>query len=636
MNNLDNYIFGAINFAKGNKIIVKSMKEEIFTRDYIIGLDQLFFTPKVDRFVKLLFNKQTFIYKVFQIQEEQENIFYHCYYIGRLVNNQLIENETFIPKLNEKVSLMSIKELKQFDQDLVGDKFKILNIAKTLDTKNLIDLNLNFFSFNNILIGKKGSGKTNTIKNLYLNFFNQFLKNFNLNFHKFIFFDLKNEYNQFFENNLDSSLITQLVKIDLKERLEQSNIAFFNFKKLTKKEIAFLLDLNSEEEKKLLNNFLIWIENLKQISFVNIINKSILIPESLILVQKFVLKLLKIATKDQNIKFNHYLIILQEILDKLTIDNNLFILNDAYSQYANFITKEQKERISFKRRGNNLVFEKDYFISFLNLIKEKYLNADNNDGLLERFNNFVSYDWNSLLTLFQLQTTIDNLDNDNNDLDLFINKLILQKDNKNYIIVKQFSLNLKEYDQRNEILQLLEKNNLIIFTFENFSTKVKKRLIYLFTKLLAIDNCLDLPEEKKYLNIILDDFDHFFELSLILKSLDLVLFEKLTSQQEIYKTFFTIAVENVNLLREKVFADFDNFLIHHILDQEELELTSHYLKNVNENQLRETFKFTNRELLFYGKSFKRLYPVEVSDFNDKKIVLNESSKVLFDILNQKR
>lgn len=635
MNNLDNYIFGVINFAKGNKIIVKSLKEEIFERDYIIGIDQLFFTPKIDRFVKLLFNNQIFIYKVFEIEADSNNNFYHCYYVGRIVNNQLIENETFIPKLNQKISLISIKELKEFDQDLLGDKFKILNIAKTLDTKNSIDLNLNFFSFNNILLGKKGSGKTNTIKNLYLSFFNQFLKNFNLTFHKFVFFDLKDEYNLFFENNLDSSLLTQLIKIDLKERLEQSNIAFFNFKKLTKKEISFLLDLNSEEEKILLNNFLVWIENLKQISFVNLINKAILIPKSFTLIKNFVLKLLKIATKDQNIKFNHYLIILQEILDKLVIDNNLFILNDTYSQYENFIVKEQKERITHKKRGNNLIFERDHFISFLNLIKEKYLNSEDNH-LLEKFNNFVSYDWNSLLILFQLQTMIDHFDNADNILDLFINKLTLKKDNQNYIIIKQFSLNLKEYDERNEILQLLEKNNLIIFTLDNFPVKVKKRLIYLFIKLLAIDNCLDLPEEKKYLNIILDDFDHFFELSLIIKNLDLVLFEKLILQKEIYKTFFTIAIENVNLLREKVFADFDNFLIHHILDQEELELTSHYLKNINENQLMQTFKFTNKELLFYGKSFKRLYPVEVFDYDDKKTVINESSKVIFDILNHKR
>lgn len=231
---------------------------------------------------------------------------------------------------------------------------------------------------------------------------------------------------------------------------------------------------------------------------------------------------------------------------------------------------------------------------------------------------------------------IDNYENQNNELDLFINKLRLKKDNQNYVIVKQFALNLREYDQRNEILQLLEKNNLIIFTFENFSTKVKKRLIYLFIKLLAIDNCLDLPEEKKYLNIILDDFDHFFELSLIAKNLDLILFEKLIARKETYKTFFTIATENVSLLREKVFADFDNFLIHQILDQEELELTSHYLKNINENQLLQTFKFINKELLFYGKSFKRLYPVEVFNYEDKKTVINESSKVIFDILNQKR
>lgn len=111
----------------------------------------------------------------------------------------------------------------------------------------------------------------------------------------------------------------------------------------------------------------------------------------MLIVKNFVLKLLKSATKDQNIKFNHYLIILQEILDKLTIENNLFILNDAYSQYENFVIKEQKEKIIHKKRGNNLIFERDYFITFLNLIKEKYLNSESNN-LLEKFNNFVSYD----------------------------------------------------------------------------------------------------------------------------------------------------------------------------------------------------------------------------------------------------
>jgi hypothetical protein len=83
----------------------------------------------------------------------------------------------------------------------------------------------------------------------------------------------------------------------------------------------------------------------------------------------------------------------------------------------------------------------------------------------------------------------------------------LKKDNENYLIVKQFALSLKNGEKRNSILDLLEKNNLIIFTFDNLSSKIEQRLIYLFIKLLTFDNCLDLPEEKKYLNIVLDDFD---------------------------------------------------------------------------------------------------------------------------------
>ncbi|BDV03468.1 MAG: hypothetical protein HPPSJP_1890 [Candidatus Hepatoplasma scabrum] len=635
MNNFDNYIFGVIDFAKGNEIVVKSNKEKILQRNYIIGLDQLFLAPRIDRFIKFLFNNQIFIYKIFQIEENEKNIFYRCYYVGRLINNKVIENETFIAKLNEKVSLISIKELKQFDQNFANDRLRILNIAKTLDTENEIDLNLNFFSSNNILLGKKGSGKSNTIKNLYLAFFNQYLKSFNQKFHKFIFFDLKNQYHAFFENNLNSSLLPQLIKVDLKERLEQSDVAFFNFKKLSKKELAFIFNLSTEEEKKLLYNFLIWIENLKQISFIKIINEAILIDRSFEIVKVFLLKLLKISTKEQNLKFNHYFIILQEILNKLSLDNNLFILNDAYDQYSNFIAKEKNKNINYKKKGNNLYFEKDHFNLFLDLIKGKYLNLENDKNLLERFNNFINYDFNSLLILFQLQTIIDNDKLDNFILNEFIDKLTLKKDNDNYLIIKHFALNLKGYEKQNDILSSFEKNNLIILTFDYLSIKVKKRLIYLLLKLLTIENCLDLPEEKRYLNIILDDFDHFFELSLITKNLDLILFEKLILQKAIYKTFFTIAVENVNLLREKIFADFDNFLIHQILDREELELTTHYLKNVNEHQLMQTFKFKNTEAIFYGKSFKRLYPVELLDFSEKKVINNESSKVIFDILNQK-
>ncbi|AHK22313.1 hypothetical protein X271_00204 [Candidatus Hepatoplasma crinochetorum Av] len=632
MNNLDNYFFGVISFTKGNEVIVKSKKEKILERDYIIGSDQLFFAPKIDRFIKLLFNNQIFIYKIFQRSEEQNNYLYHGYYIGRILNNQLIKNETFIPSLNQKVSLISIKELKIFDQDFSDNNLKIKNIAKTLDTKNQIDLNLNFFSFNNLLIGKKDSGKSNTIKNFYLSLFNQYLKNFNQTFHKFVFFDLKNQYFNFFKNNLNSFLLGQLKEINLKEKLLEKDSPFFNFKKLGRKEKAFLFDITNKEERYLLDNFFLWIEDVKQISFINIINKAILKQDGFVIIKNFLLNLVKISIKDQNLKFNHYLIILKEILDKLSLINDNFYLNDIYNQYYDLIEKENQQKIIFEKKGNNLIFEKEYFSTFLDLIREKYLNGDSN--IIEKFNNFIASDWNSLLNLFQLQNIIDN-NYQKIIFENFINKLNLKKDNENYLIVKQFALSLKNGEKRNSILDLLEKNNLIIFTFDNLSSKIEQRLIYLFIKLLTFDNCLDLPEEKKYLNIVLDDFDKWFKLSLIDKSLDLDLLEKLISQQEQYKTFFTISVENVNLLREKMFIDFDNFLIHNLLDQEEFELTTHYLKKINEHQIYQTFNFEDTELLLYGKSFKRVYPVKLINYNDKKIITNQSEKVIFNILNQK-
>ncbi|BDV02898.1 hypothetical protein [Candidatus Hepatoplasma crinochetorum] len=632
MNNLDNYFFGVISFTKGNEVIIKSKKEKILERDYIIGSDQLFFAPKIDRFIKLLFNNQIFIYKIFQRSEEQNNYLYHGYYIGRILNNQLIKNETFIPSLNQKVSLISIKELKIFDQDFSDNNLKIKNIAKTLDTKNQIDLNLNFFSFNNLLIGKKDSGKSNTIKNFYLSLFNQYLKNFNQTFHKFVFFDLKNQYFNFFKNNLNSFLLGQLKEINLKEKLLEKDSPFFNFKKLARKEKAFLFDITNKEERYLLDNFFLWIEDVKQISFLNIINKAILKQDGFVIIKNFLLNLVKISIKDQNLKFNHYLIILKEILDKLSLINDNFYLNDIYNQYYDLIEKENQQKIIFEKKGNNLIFEKEYFSTFLDLIREKYLNGDSN--IIEKFNNFISSDWNSLLNLFQLQNIIDN-NYQKIIFENFINKLNLKKDNENYLIVKQFALSLKNGEKRNSILDLLEKNNLIIFTFDNLSSKIEQRLIYLFIKLLTFDNCLDLPEEKKYLNIVLDDFDKWFKLSLIDKSLDLDLLEKLISQQEQYKTFFTISVENVNLLREKIFIDFDNFLIHNLLDQEEFELTTHYLKKINEHQIYQTFNFEDTELLLYGKSFKRVYPVKLINYNDKKIITNQSEKVIFNILNQK-
>jgi hypothetical protein len=84
-----------------------------------------------------------------------------------------------------------------------------------------------------------------------------------------------------------------------------------------------------------------------------------------------------------------------------------------------------------------------------------------------------------------------------------------------------------------------------------------------------------------------------------------------------------------------MFIDFDNFLIHNLLDQEEFELTTHYLKKINEHQIYQTFNFEDTELLLYGKSFKRVYPVKLINYNDKKIITNQSEKVIFNILNQK-
>jgi hypothetical protein len=81
---------------------------------------------------------------------------------------------------------------------------------------------------------------------------------------------------------------------------------------------------------------------------------------------------------------------LKEILDKLSLINDNFYLNDIYNQYYDLIEKENQQKIIFEKKGNNLIFEKEYFSTFLDLIREKYLNGDSN--IIEKFNNFIASD----------------------------------------------------------------------------------------------------------------------------------------------------------------------------------------------------------------------------------------------------
>lgn len=219
---------------------------------YLVENGNIVSAPKINSFVKTKVGLDTIICQVvgeYNVEKEDKTL---DHYIdlkvkGYIDGKKFIQGLRILPITSSNLSLLSLEDYAIiYDYDkrnsfVIGDDLFEINKSIALNFNTLIPSHIGIF-------GNTGSGKSNTLTNIYSNYLKRLKKVSNKNA-KIIFFDLNNEYG-------DDSIcsLSDKVLYNLTTRSDSKKKIPFNFSNIDEDELGVLLNATMKTQLPTLKN----------------------------------------------------------------------------------------------------------------------------------------------------------------------------------------------------------------------------------------------------------------------------------------------------------------------------------------------------------------------------------------------